>query len=302
MTHVTPDPDALSSELVLAMYLKSLKKEVHVVNAETVQERYRFLPCHGMIKTPPAHGKIDYDVAFVVDCGDLDRVGSVRKIIDPKKTIINIDHHITNDRFGHLNLVAPQASSTAEVLYELLTKLEFKLTRSMAILLYLGIMTDTGSFHYDNTAARTHEVVSHLMKFKFSVSEFYKKLYETVPLNDLKYFTRIVNKFDIAFDGRVILLDLRKSLIKKLSQEIDLRDKIFKYLRAVKGVEVIAILTEEQKKKTKINLRSQSPFDVAKLAAHFNGGGHKKASGCMIATDMKQAKVRLLAQIGKQIQ
>ena len=285
----------------MAMFLVSLKKKVFVINEEGVPERYRFIPGYGLVKTVQDHPRLKYDVAVVVDCGDLGRVGRVQKLIDPKKPLINIDHHITNDRFGSLNLVVPKASSTAEVIYELLMKSQFKLTRPVAILLYLGIMTDTGSFHYDNTAARTHEVVSHLMKFKFSVNEFYKKLYETMPLNDLKYFTQVVNNFEIACGGRVILLDLHKNMMRKFSQEIDLRDKIFKYLRAVKGVEVIAIFTEHEKRKTKINLRSQGPVDVAKVAAHFEGGGHKKASGCMVAGNIRQAKDRLLTQIKKQI-
>jgi phosphoesterase RecJ-like protein len=300
-THVTPDPDALASELAVAMYLKSLKKQVFVINAEAVPDRYRFIPGAKMVHKLSDHQGKDYDVAIVVDCGDLNRVGSVKKIIRPQKLLVNIDHHITNDRFGDLNLVVPKASSTAEVIYELLEKNNFKLNRSVAILLYLGIMTDTGSFHYDNTASRTHEVVSHLLKFKFSVSELYRKLYETVPLSDLKYFTKIVSNFEIAFGGRVVFLELRKSMVRKFSQEIDLRDKIFKYLRTIKGIEVIVILTEQDRKRTKINLRSQSRFDVARLALHFGGGGHKKASGCMIAGNIKQSKEKLLAKIKKEI-
>ena len=300
-THVTPDPDALASELAVAMYLKSIKKDVWVINAEGVPARYQFIPGSKMVHSVDDHRFKDYDVAIVVDCGDLNRVGSVKKLIRADKSLINIDHHVTNDRFGHINLVMPKASSTAEVIYELLGKAHFKITRPVALLLYLGIMTDTGSFHYDNTGARTHEIVSHLLKFKFSVSEIYKKLYETVPLSDLKYFTKAVNHFEIAFGGRVVFLELRKNLVNKFTQEIDLRDKIFKYLRTIKGIEVIVIFTEQDRKKTKANLRSQGNFDVAQLALHFGGGGHKKASGCVIPGNMKQAKERLLSQIKKEM-
>lgn len=300
-THITPDPDALASELVMALYLKSLKKEVNIFNAEAVPERYQFIPGAGMIRKIGERRHPDYEVAIVVDCGDLNRIGPVKGLLNPGKLLINIDHHVTNDNFGDLNLVIPDASSTAEVIYGLLEKADFKLTRPTAILLYLGIMTDTGSFHYDNTTARTHEVVSRLLKFKFSVSEIYKKLYETVPLNDLKYFTKVVSQFNMAFDGRVIFLELRKSMADKFSQEIDLRDKIFKYLRTIKGIEAIVILTEQDRKRTKVNLRSQGQFDVAKLALHFGGGGHKKASGCVVPGNFKQAKQRLLVEIKKEI-
>src|SRR3989338_5296137 len=300
-THVTHDPDALASELAMAMYLKSLKKKVTVINAEQVPERYRFIPGVQMISKVSDHCSEDYDVAIIVDCGDLNRVGSVKSLIRPGKILVNIDHHITNDRFGDFNLILPKASSAAEVIYELLEKVHFKLTRPLAILLYLGIMTDTGSFHYDNTGARTHEITSHLLKFRFSVNEFYIKLYEMVPISDLKYFSIIVSDFDMAFDGRVVFLELRKNILNKFSQEIDLRDKIFRYLRTIKGIEVIVILTEQDKRRTKINLRSQGKFDVAKLALHFGGGGHKKASGCMISANIRQAKERIFSQIKKDL-
>ena len=300
-THVTPDPDALASELVMALYLKSIKKEVSIINADAVPERYKFIPASGMIHKIGDRRHPDYEVAIVVDCGDLNRIGPVKGLLNPEKPLVNIDHHVTNDKFGNLNLVISHASSTAEVIYGLLEATGFKLTRPTAILLYLGIMTDTGSFHYDNTTARTHEVVSRLLKFKFSVSEIYKKLYETVPLNDLKYFTKVVSQFDMAFDGRVIFLELHKSMANKFSQEIDLRDKIFKYLRTIKGIEAIVILTEQDKKRTKVNLRSQGKFDVANLALHFGGGGHKKASGCVVSGNFKQAKQKLLAEIKKEI-
>ena len=300
-THVTPDPDALASELVMARYLKSLKKEVYIINAEEVQSRYQFIPGVKMIRKVSGHPRIDYDVAIVFDCGDLGRIGSVKKLIRQQRPIVNIDHHVTNDRFGDINLVCSGVSSTAEVIYEFLTKTNFKLTRSVAILLYLGIMTDTGSFHYDNTTARTHEVVSCLLKFKFSVSEIYKKLYETVPLKDLKYFAKVVSNFEVAFNGKVAFLALRKSMVNKFSQEIDVRDTIFKYLRAIKCIEVIVIFTEYGKKKTKINLRSQGKFDVARLALHFGGGGHKKASGCMISGNITQAQEKVALQIKREM-
>ena len=124
---------------------------------------------------------------------------------------------------------------------------EFSLNKQAAVLLYLGIMTDTGCFRYENTTARTHEVVSRLMQFKIPVSELYRKLYETIPLNDLQYFTKVVSSFTPLFDGKVIYLELRRGVVKRFSEEFDLRDKIFRYLRAIKGAEVLVILTQQEK-------------------------------------------------------
>jgi len=300
-THVNPDPDALSSLLTMGTYLRSLGKKVYLRTEEPVQGRFKFLPQSRLIQKVNLKSRIKFDAALVVDCGDLDRIGRVRELVNEKHPVINIDHHITNDQFGKLNLVIPEASSTAEIIFDLLRKDKFSLNRDIATLLYLGIMTDTGSFRYDNTSAHTHAVVSELMKFGIPVGELYRKMYESVPLNDIKVFTRIVNNFETIKKGRAIILELPQNIVKQFSEEFDLRDKIFKYLRTIKGVELVVILTEFEKNKTRINFRSQSEVDVAKLAAKFNGGGHNRASGAMLDDNIKDSKKKILNEVRKVI-
>lgn len=298
-THVSPDPDALCSELAFAMCLQSLGKKVFIVNEEKVPDRFLFLPGAKQIKSFGQFKKIDYDVAVVLDCGELDRIGDVRLLLDSKKPVINIDHHITNDSFGTLNLVEPEASSTAEVIYDLLQLMRVSITKLIALHLYVGIMTDTGSFRYENTTARTHAIIADLMRFGFSAYELYRKLYESMPLNDLKNFTRVISGFEENLGGRAVTVQLKNSLVEKFSGDFDLRDSVFKFLRSIKGVEVIAIFTEISPTKTRINLRSTRRVNVAAIAGHFHGGGHRRASGCIINKNMKQAREMLLHEIRK---
>ena len=298
-THVNPDPDALASQLALALYLRSQGKKAVVINEDNIPRRYSFLPGVKMGLKANSNKPVAYDAAIIVDCGDFERVGGVKKVLDPAKPVINIDHHITNDFFGTVNHVVPKASSTAEVIFDLLEEAKFKINKKIAALLYLGIMTDTGSFRYENTTSRTHEVVSHLLKFKLPVNRYYQRLYETVPLNDLQYFTKIVSTFQPYFEGRVICLDLSRHMAQKFSEEFDLRDKIFRYLRTIKGAEVIVILTEQGKGKTRVNLRSQGKVNVAKLASLFSGGGHSRASGCVIKGNMRKARENIFQQLEK---
>lgn len=298
-THVNPDPDALASQLAVAMYLKALGKKVVVLGEEDLLLRYAFLPGTKMIRKVNPKKKIAYDAVIVVDCGDLGRVGAIEKILDPQKPIINIDHHITNHFFGTINHVVPKASSTAEIIFEMFEFAQFKIDKKIATLLYLGIMTDTGSFRFENTTSRTHEVVSQLLRFKLPVNSFYQQLYETVPLEDLQYFTKVVGGFRSYFNNQVLIVELRRSMLKKFSKEFDLRDKVFSYLRAIKGVEVIGILTEQGKNKTRVNFRSQHEVDVARLAAFFDGGGHSRASGCIVAGDISQASEMILSKLKK---
>src|SRR3989338_11316890 len=298
-THVNPDPDALASELALAIHLKAQGKQVYIVNEAPVPARFLFLPGIRRIRALSKNLKVPYDVAIVLDFGDLERAGRVKKIISPDKPLINIDHHVTNDAFGSLRWVYPKASSTAEVLFELFTYTRARITRDMAILLYLGIMTDTGSFRYESTGPRTHAIVSELLKFKFSISVLYRKLYESVPLNDMEMFTKVVSHFDSLLGGKVICVELKRGVVARFSQDFDLRDKIFGFLRTIKGVEVVFILTEDGRKKTRVNLRSQGKVNVARLAHHFNGGGHHRASGRLIENKIQGAKRKILQELRK---
>jgi phosphoesterase RecJ-like protein len=300
-THVNPDPDALCSEMALALYLKSIGKKVLILNEDDTPERFQFLPGVKHIESFKKEISYNYDVAVILDCGDIDRIGKVRSCLNLEKPIINIDHHITNDKFGTINLVEPDASSTAEVLYELLTQAQCWFSRDIALHLYVGIMTDTGSFRYENTTAKTHAIIAQLMKFKFSAYDLYRKLYESMPVNDLKNFTKVISKFDESYEGKAVTVELKKNFVSKFSGDFDLRDSIFKFLRAIKGLEVIAIFTEISKKETRVNLRSAKNVNVAAIAHHFSGGGHRRASGCVIEANMKQAREQILRAIGKEL-
>ena len=296
-THVNPDPDALCSELALAQYLRSIGKKVSIINNESVPNQYQFIPGIRSIKHYRKDQNKDYDVAVIVDCGDLNRVGKVRDLFREDKVLINIDHHITNDNFGKYNLVQPNASSTAEVLYELLSKAKCRFTKTLAYYLYVGIMTDTGSFRYENTSSRTHAIAAELVKYKISPSLIYKKYYETISFKDLKEYTKVVTRFNMHFNGRVASIKLNKKVLSKFSGSFDLRDAIFKFLRSIKNVRVVVILTEVEHSKTRVNLRSTDRFNVAKLASYFQGGGHRRASGCSVAKNIPQARTIVLNKI-----
>jgi len=298
-THVHPDPDALCSELVLADFLKSKGRDVVIINADPVPRRLMFLPGVKMIRQFRETGRYLFDAVIVLDCGDWARIGAVKKLISPEIPVVNMDHHITNHAFGHFNLVDPEASSTAEQVYKFLHRTKYRLTKKTAMLLYIGLMTDTGSFRYDNTSPYTHKIAADLLQFGFSPNDLYKRLYETIPLTDLEHFTKVVSGFESYKDGRLICLELRRSILKKFSDDFDLREKIFRYLREIKNVEVILILTEVNKRMTRVNLRSNGLVNVAAVASHFNGGGHRKASGCLVASDIEETRDKLVKEIVK---
>jgi len=301
-THINPDPDALASQVGLGLALRQLGKDVIFISEEKTPERFLFLPGMAEIQALGRRRKVNYDAVIITDAGDLERIGDVRRLLRDDRLVINIDHHITNTQFGDINYVLPEASSTCEVVFEIFKLVKVVLTEDLATLLYAGVMTDTGSFRFSNTSARTHRMAAELLSFPLNVAELYKKIYEQVPLTDIKYFTQVISGFTSLNDGKLICVDLPRRIFKKFSMQFDLRHKIFSYLSTIEGVEVLVIFTEEKRNLTRVNFRSQGQTDVALIASKFLGGGHSKASGCAVAGDIKSAHRRVLPEVKKYLQ
>lgn len=300
-THHNPDADAVSSALAMASYLKSLGKKVYVLNEDACPQWLEFLPLTSMFKKASSFKKIDYQVAIVLDCGDLKRVGGVSQFFQKGKPLINIDHHVTNDKFGSINVIQPKASSTCEMVFDLLKEAKHTLNKNLAILLYAGIMTDTGSFRYENTSAYSHAVVEKLMAFKISATQMYDQLYVGIPVADMKLFSEVIHNAKLTDNNRIYCVALSKKVMSRFSDSFDLKEKLFNFLRSVKGIEVVAILTELNAKEVRVNLRSQNNFNVAALAQQFDGGGHIKAAGCKIYEPLAQAQKTICSAIHKKL-
>lgn len=300
-SHHNPDADALSSVLAMAMFLKSLGKHVSVLNEDACPEWLKFLPKTSLLKKATDVKKLDYEAAIVLDCGDLARVGGVKKFLQEGKPLVNIDHHVTNDSFGTVNVVDPKASSTCEMVFDLLKEAKYKLNKDAAILLYSGIMTDTGSFRYENTSVHSHAVAAELMTFKFSATQMYDRLYIGIPVADMKMFTDVIHNAQLLDGNKVFCVSLSKKTVDKFSKSFDLKEKLFTFLRSIEGIEVVVILTELNPKEVRINLRSQNSFDVSALAQQFDGGGHKKAAGCKIYEPLAKAQKIICEAIHKKL-
>jgi len=300
-THTNPDPDALASQVAFGIFLEGMGKKVVMISETPVPRRFLFLPGMKRIKPLGKRRRVTYDAAIITDAGELDRIGEVKRLLDPQKPIINIDHHITNHYFGDVDYVLPKSSSTCEVIYGIFKKAGFQFDRQIAELLYVGAMTDTGSFRYTNTTAQTHRMAAELLEFPISANDLYKRIYEQVPANDLKYFTQVVSRFEFLCGGKIVCVNLAKEIVKKFSEQFDLRDKIFGYLRTMEGVEVLVIFTELANGRVRVNFRSQGKMDVARIAEQFQGGGHHKASGCELSGTMGMVRRKILAEMKKQV-
>lgn len=298
--HVHPDPDALGAALAMTLYLKAQGKDVRLYNEDACPEWLRFMPKVSLCRQVTGRERFVPDVLLVVDCGDPDRIGNVKGLAG-SAAVINVDHHITNSFFGTYNLVHPEYSSTCEILYQFLKNLGASFTREMAILLYLGIQTDTGSFGFDSTTSHTHQVIAELLRFDIPVGELYRKVYETLPKESLKAFLSTMNRLELVCRERVASLAMTRKDMSAFSNGFDFRDKAFGFLRAVKGVDVIVIFTEAGDGRVRVNFRSRSLVDVAAVSARFGGGGHKRASGCYVTGTLAQAQKTVFAELEKRL-
>ncbi|NLE65179.1 MAG: bifunctional oligoribonuclease/PAP phosphatase NrnA [Elusimicrobia bacterium] len=297
--HAHPDPDAMGSALAMTLFLKSIGKDVRLINEDACPRWLAFMPRVKLCQKYTGRERFAPEVVVVLDCGDLERIGKVRSLVPEGALVINIDHHITNTHFGDWNDVRARYSSTAEILYQVLKNAECRFDRDIATLLYLGILTDTGSFGFDCTGPHTHEVIAELLRFGLPVSRLYQKVYETIPVGDLRGFLSLMNRLEISCGGRLAVLSMTRREADVFSRDFDVKDKVFQMLRSVKGLQVIMIAAEVGPRRTRINFRSRDGFDVARLAARFGGGGHKKASGCFLDKGLKQAREAVLSEIRK---
>jgi phosphoesterase RecJ-like protein len=293
---MNPDLDAVCSELALAEYLRMQKKKVFIINEKPLALMHHVLSGYRQIKSL-MKSRVDYDLAIVVDCGDMGRIGKVQSILREGKPIINIDHHMTNDRFGHVNIVNPDASSTAEVIFEMFKAWNVKLTKKMAEYFYLGILTDTGSFRYQNTTSRTHQIAAELLKFGLSPTLFYRMAYEDLDSKGFKLLLKIMSCAQYFQQGKVVSLHLPSKILNQTGGAFDLKDKIFYILRMMKEVEVIVLFSQAMPKKTRVNFRSTGKVNVAAMAKLFGGGGHRAASGCILDINIKQAQQMVLKEV-----
>ncbi len=300
-SHVNIEGDALGSELAFLRLVKALGKNAVIVNEDRLPYGYGFLPGLSNIRKYKDNLKgIKFDCFVVLDCSDLKRTGEVYRMNKENKPVINIDHHVCNCRFGTFNWVDPYASSACEMIYELYKKLGVKLDKDAALFLYVGILTDTGSFRYSNTTSVTHKIVAELLSFGLDVVEIYKNVYGNLPFKDMKLVTHVLNNIKRRHNGQLAWFEVSGAVLKKYkAQYVDLTDYVMNFARAIKDVEVAVLFKENLgvKNEIRVNFRSQGKIDVNKIAQGFCGGGHKAASGCTVQGRLADVRSRVLKKI-----
>jgi phosphoesterase RecJ-like protein len=294
VTHENPDGDALGSLIAMQGLLSELGKDCAMFIAQSefpLPQEYDFLPLHGLLTAPPAD--LDERTIVFVDCGNLER-NPATAFQRPGAHILNLDHHHDNTRFGTVNLVVPEASCTAEIVWELMHGLELELTRTIAEALYVGLITDTGRFMYENTTAQAHRMAAELIEAGIDVHALYRQVYEGVPYGKLALLARGLANVE---------------RYEESGAQESYSEGVVDHLRALQGTAVAALVRDrlssldgDGERLRKVSLRSSDGrVDVSRIARAQGGGGHRQAAGFTTAMEWPELVAFLREQMVQQL-
>jgi phosphoesterase RecJ-like protein len=303
--HEGPDGDALGSLLGMHHLLTQLGKDSVMFLASKefpLPIEYRFLPLEEVFHEAPAD-MADRTVVFL-DCGNIDRM-PVDFLTAGGNDVINIDHHHDNTRFGDFNLVDVEASSTAEIVYDLAVLLGARITPEMASALYVGLITDTGKFMYENTNAHTHRVAAELIEAGVNIDDTYRRLYEHVPIEKLRLVVRAIDKIELHCDGRLVITSITAADYEQTGAGEEMTEGVIDHLRSIDGSKVAAVIRDlgnRGRAARKVSLRSsEGDVDVSAIARQRGGGGHKRAAGFSTDLEPEQLVAFLCDEVAAQL-
>jgi len=301
-SHVRPDADAYGSCIAMALHLKAQGKDVTVWNEEGMTEKFRYLPECDVVSAPPDHEKRDFDVFLALDTSTKERLGRVLKATGHVTTWINVDHHVSNHRYGNLNYIDDSAPATGQILYDYLVETGAKITPAMADNLYAAISTDTGSFQYDKTSPHTFRLIADLVEKGVNVPEISRKMYDSYPRRRLELLKALLNSARFDCDDRVASFSLSLETANKLAVLPEDNEGLIDHLRAVEGVQVAVFFEELPESKVRVSMRSKEPrFDVCKICSIFGGGGHAQAAGARLVGSLESAEEKVLEAVSHEV-
>ena len=282
VAHENPDGDALGSLLGAALGLRALGKDVvmYLSDRGPTPPEYRFLDLSEVQRDLPAD--VEERVLLAVDCANARRIAEGTQAVDRARFVIDVDHHHDNSRFGDVNLVVPEASSTAEVIRDILRELDVDLTPRIAEALYVGLVTDTGRFQYTNTTPKALRLAAELVEAGANVHEVFQHVYETVQFAKLKLLARALERAASFEGGALVVSYLLREDFAEAGAEEPYSEGIIDHLRAVEGSEMVALIREPPREGPthRISLRSShDEIDVSAIARKRGGGGHPQAAG-----------------------
>jgi len=297
LSHVRPDGDALGGQIALALSLEELGKSVRVWNEDGMLEKYSFLPKSEILTTPPSTPE-DFDVAIALDTATQVRLGKAAEAVRSAKLWINIDHHPSNPMYGDLVYVDADSPATGQILFELMKAEQLPMTHEIAENLFVAISTDTGSFQYPNTSARTFEIAAELIRAGANVGQLSQQTYENYPRRRIELLRALLDVMHFDAGGKIASFSLDLKTAAAIGALPEDNEGLIDHLRAIEGVIVAIFFEELPDGKVRVSMRSKSDdADVCAICQKFGGGGHKLAAGARIRGTFAEVQERVLKEV-----
>ncbi len=305
-THVNSDGDGLGAELALYHYLLSQGKEVRIINPTPLAENYAFLfegdECEDFDHNTHAEVIKACDYVIVLDVASWKRIGGLAPVIQEYNVpLLCIDHHPYSESMSKEMVIIDSASSTGELVYDLISSCGGILTYPMALGIYTSFVNDTGNFRYSNTSARVHEITAHLLQFGIRPDFIYSSMYEFHTVGKLKFLGHVLSNLEYRRDGEIVTIIVTREMMKKYNLEEWQTEGLIDYPRIIKNGRII-IFACERKKELKISLRAKDQkVNVNAIASQFGGGGHRYASGISTQKELQSVLPSILDLCEKQL-
>ncbi len=286
--HKAPDGDCIGSVMALYSFLKPLKKNLTVCIDGIIPFNYRDFVHEGIIAEDISGN--EFDLAFILDCSDAERLGKFKTVLDSSKVSVCIDHHKTNESYATINIIEPSMSSTGELLYDILKASGQEITRETATYIYVAILTDTGKFSYSSTSSETHRKAAELIELGVDVAVVDNAVYNSKPSNVVKAFIECIGSVELYYENRLGIASITQGTLERNNVDMGDIDGVAEFIREIREVEVSCVLKEYEEKLTKVSLRSKNDIDVSSVSVKFGGGGHAKAAGFEIADTVENTE------------
>ena len=296
--HINPDGDAIGSTLAIYFALKKLGKDVHVV-MPSYSNVFSFLP--GVNLCVDAIENKEYDLLIALDSSDNTRLAISEQEYKLAKKVIMLDHHQISKPYGDFRYINDTKSSASEIAYLFIKYLDIEIDKDMATLLYAGIMTDTGSFNYNNTSSDTHRIVADLIDYGAETVMVCKKLNDTIKESKLKLIAKAIDNMEVFYNGKMRYSYIPYDDIKNLGIDDEDAEGMTNYLRSVEGTEVAVYVRGKSDGTNKVSMRSGGNVDISKIAISFGGGGHPRAAGYTMKESEEIEKQKLIKVVGEML-
>lgn len=299
-SHINPDGDNIGSSLSLALALIKMGKSVTVLSTEDTPKDFLFLPGVDLYQEYD-ESLGDIDLFITVDSSDLERLGRNKDLVRKAKATINIDHHISNTNFGDINIINPKLASTGELIYYILKRMNLELDKDIATNIYTAISTDSGKFSYENVTSDTHRIIADLIDCGVDIKDININLYENTSIETTNLFIKTLTTLKTYDENTVATVKISQKMLEETNTSLNDAEGIASFIRGIGPVEVSCLLKEVASNEIKISLRSKSYVDVAAICRLFGGGGHIRAAGCTINSDLDSAEATIVNEILKNI-